>query len=89
MSDFGTITGFLNPVLAAEMWVARNGIPYDMDSFERVAKLRGDAASEVVADGFIVTGYDDLQRLCDIGDFCLANIGGRLTALVPDELHAT
>lgn len=82
-------TGFRNPVLAAAAYVRGMDVPWDEASFERVASLRGNASPEQLKDGFAIKNIDDLQRVCVIGEFCIIQIDGQVTALVPEELPAS
>lgn len=88
MSEPGhLITGHRNPVTAAKFALLSWKVTIDEHSFDQVAELRGDSTPEQLADGFIVRGHDELQRLCELGDFCIADVGGVIKALLPHEMQ--
>lgn len=80
------VTGFRNPAKAAAAYIRAMDVPWDESSFDRLAGLRGDASPEDLQDGFIVKNIDDLQRVCQIGEFSIIQIDGQVTALLPEEL---
>lgn len=65
-------TGFTNPVKCAQVCLGCLGLPVDEASFDRVAEIIGDSPPEVLAQGFIIYGMNELQHLCKIGGFALA-----------------
>jgi hypothetical protein len=66
------ITGYRNPIRALAAGVKACGAKIDTASFDRLAEQRGDSRPEEIADGFIIRGYDDLQRLCELGNVVIA-----------------
>lgn len=66
------VTGYRNPIKALAAGVKACGAKIDTASFDRLAELRGDSRPEEIADGFIIRGYDDLQRLCELGNVVIA-----------------
>lgn len=81
-------TGFANPVLVALAYLRSTGITINEASFDRLAKLRGDAPLGLLEDGFVVRNYDDLQRLCDIAEMVIFVHGGTVFAYSPEEWEA-
>lgn len=79
------MTGYKNAALCALAYVKAIGLPVDETSFARVAGKIGDATDEQIAQGFIVTTYEDLERLCDIGGFLIASKDDLITAFMPEE----
>lgn len=74
--------GMRNPVLAAKAFCDAVGYPVDTASFDRVASIRGDRPIE---DGFIVRCFEDVQRLCEIGNFVILQQDGQVIAMLPEE----
>lgn len=82
-----TFTGFVNPVSCAlhAVELMYDG-SIDRESFQRLAVNRGSASPEVLREGFIVRGHEDLAELCEIGNFVIAFGGdGLVRAYEPDE----
>jgi hypothetical protein len=68
----GSFVVLSNPARAALAFIKATGASeIDAASFDRVAELCGDATPEQLANGFLIDNYGALQRLCDIGDFCI------------------
>lgn len=65
------IEGFRNPCRAVAAWLKGAGLPYDAESFDRVAEIVGDVDSSKL-DGLIVSNLDHVQYLCRIGGFVIA-----------------
>lgn len=63
--------GFRNPCSAVAAWLKGAGLPYDAESFDRVAGIVGDVDPSKI-DGLIVHGFDQIQYLCRIGGFVIA-----------------
>jgi len=82
------LTGHKNAVSATLACLKASSIPVDEPSFQRLAELRGDAAALVIENGFIVVGYEGLQRLCDIGDMIIHWKYGVVTAYGTEEWTA-
>lgn len=80
-----TFTGYRNPVLCALAYLKAVDVPADETSFARVAAIRGDAPDDVVANGFVVVSYDDLQRLCEIAEIVICQVDGVVRCYTPDE----
>lgn len=82
-----SLNGFVNPVrCAAEAVRAMYDGAVDHESFERIAVNRGHTSPEILGVGFIVRGYEDLQKLCDLGNFVIVMGGdGVVRAFEPDE----
>lgn len=70
-SEPGNFTGFINPAVAAKAFVKAMGVPMDETSFDRVAEQCGNSAPDELAKGFLINTYEDVQRLCDLGQFCI------------------
>lgn len=65
--------GYRNAALCAKAAIVHGmGVPVDEASFNRVAELIGDCSADVLADGFVVCGMNELQHLCKIGNFVVA-----------------
>lgn len=79
------LLGYRNPVTAAVHAIMAMEIRVNIPSFDRVASIVGDSDDQTLADGFVVKGYDDLQRLCEIGGFVIAMMNGELCAFTPAE----
>lgn len=81
------LTGFTNPVRAALAWLRVTGVPLDEAAFENLAERRGDASPEQIADRFIIRGYDDLQRLCEMADMVIfqRSSDGVVTAVAAED----
>jgi hypothetical protein len=58
----------------------------DKASFDRVAEIVGDTESQ---DGFLVQTMEDIERLCDIGNFGIALCNNRLFAFLVSEYQAS
>jgi hypothetical protein len=65
-------TGFRNPIKALATGVKALGARIDEDSFDRLAEKRGDSRPEEIADGFLIRGIEDIQRLCELGNVIIA-----------------
>jgi hypothetical protein len=83
----GFLTGFRNPVRALATAVEAMGSTIDRESFDKMAELRGDCAETALAKGFVVRGYEDLQRLCELGNVCIYQGGnGEVICCAPEDL---
>lgn len=77
--------GYKNPVLAALAYMKAIDMDVDEPSFIRVAAGVKEATAEQLANGFVVISYDDVQRLCEIGDFIICAVEGIIFAFTPQE----
>lgn len=80
--------GYTNPVLCVLAYLKAVDVPADEASFAKVAALRGDASAEDIANGFVVVSYDDLQRLCEMAEIVIAQVGGVVHCFTPEEWEA-
>lgn len=79
------LIGYTNPVRAACYAIKSLGVPVDEASFDRLAARRGDASPEQIANGFLIRGCDDIQRLCDMADMVIVSADGIVTAFAAED----
>lgn len=78
-------TGYRNAVNAALAWIKAAGVPVDEDTFAHMAELRGDCTEEALAEGFIVRGYAEVQRLCELANMVVLQHEGTIIAMTPED----
>ncbi len=88
-----TVRGHRNAVRCALAFFealnkARPYFDIDVESFERVALVVGDAKPEDLELGFFLQSLEDVQRLCDIGNFAVVMHEAKVTAMTPEEFKA-
>lgn len=76
------LSGFMNPVQAIYEAIRTLGGEPDRESFDRLTKLRENATP---ISGFILRGYEDVQRLCELADIVVVHKDGKVFAYEPAE----
>lgn len=77
------INGHTNPVEAAKLSMQAMGFEIDEASFDILAAKRGEATAEEIGNGFLISGFDDLKRLAEIGNIVIVFEDGIVTAYDP------
>lgn len=77
------LAGFTNPVTAAQAFIQASGVDVDARSFKIVGNIVGDMT---VSPGFMLSGFQDLMKLCEIGKFeIIMTADGYCTAVYRGE----
>lgn len=77
------VQGFDNPALCLMHCLKAQGAEVDEPSFEAVAAL----CAKEYEGGFVVDSYETMERLCELGGFCIFHdhTTGRITAMMVEE----